>query len=221
MQKVLNPIVGTMRYMKLTIVYDNETSRDGLIADWGFSCLVESSDRLLLFDTGAKGDKLLQNMNALKVEPGKIESVFISHEHWDHTGGLSVIRNINPYVNVYWPDFSDGVCEFVEDFFTTGLLIGGVIEEQSLILRHEKGVVLIVGCSHPGLERIIKAASAFGKIISVIGGFHGFDRFDAMENIPLIVPCHCTKHKEKIFELFPKTTECGEVGKTIDIDRIT
>ena len=51
--------------MKITIIYDNETCREDLKADWGFACLVEVYGKNILFDTGAKGDILLENMKIL------------------------------------------------------------------------------------------------------------------------------------------------------------
>jgi len=41
--------------MKITIIYDNEVWKKGLKADWGFSCLVETNGKKILFDTGANG----------------------------------------------------------------------------------------------------------------------------------------------------------------------
>jgi hypothetical protein len=42
--------------VKITILCDNEAWREGLEADWGFSCLVESGNSpRILFDTGGKG----------------------------------------------------------------------------------------------------------------------------------------------------------------------
>ena len=205
--------------MKITIIYDNETVKEELKADWGFSCLVETKGTKLLFDTGASGTIVLRNMRKLGIDPKIIESVFISHDHWDHTGGLDELLKVKAGLKVYNPDFSRGTLEFEDGLITTGALSGGVIIEQSLILRHGEGVVVVVGCSHPGLTRIMKTASAYGKIISVIGGFHGFQRYDTLKNIPLIVPCHCTKHRMEIFELFPKTTRSGGAGTIIEMGR--
>ena len=75
--------------MKVTIIYDNTSARPELQADWGFSALVEAKGKRILFDTGADGRILLSNMEKLKIDPKEIEDVFISHLHWDHTGGLS------------------------------------------------------------------------------------------------------------------------------------
>ncbi|MBW2739319.1 MAG: hypothetical protein JRE64_10840 [Deltaproteobacteria bacterium] len=55
--------------MKITIIYDNTAWDKNLTPDWGFSCLVEAYDRKILFDTGAKGSILLDNMKKLDVDP--------------------------------------------------------------------------------------------------------------------------------------------------------
>ena len=63
--------------MKITLIYDNEVYREGLRADWGFSCLVEVEDQpRILFDTGANGKILLGNMEKLDIEP---EAVSYTH----------------------------------------------------------------------------------------------------------------------------------------------
>ena len=74
--------------MKMTILYDNEKCREDLEADWGFACLVEVRGLKILFDTGADGPVLLENMNKLDIDPRTVDEVFISHVHFDHTGGL-------------------------------------------------------------------------------------------------------------------------------------
>jgi 7,8-dihydropterin-6-yl-methyl-4-(beta-D-ribofuranosyl)aminobenzene 5'-phosphate synthase len=47
------------------------------------------------------------------------------------------------------------------------------LKELSLAINTPEGVVLIVGCSHPGIERIVEAAAAINPRIHLIaGGFH-------------------------------------------------
>ena len=47
------------------------------------------------------------------------------------------------------------------------------LRELSLMLKTPQGVVLVVGCSHPGIERIVEAASGIdGHVNMVFGGFH-------------------------------------------------
>ena len=83
--------------MKLTIVFDNVVYKKniGLISDWGFSCFVETGKENILFDTGSKGNILLNNLNILGIDPKRVDKIIISHEHYDHNGGLLAIL---PYV---------------------------------------------------------------------------------------------------------------------------
>jgi 7,8-dihydropterin-6-yl-methyl-4-(beta-D-ribofuranosyl)aminobenzene 5'-phosphate synthase len=47
------------------------------------------------------------------------------------------------------------------------------LKELSLAVNTPDGMVLVVGCSHPGIERIVEAAAAINpKIHLIAGGFH-------------------------------------------------
>jgi 7,8-dihydropterin-6-yl-methyl-4-(beta-D-ribofuranosyl)aminobenzene 5'-phosphate synthase len=47
------------------------------------------------------------------------------------------------------------------------------LKELSLAVNTPNGVVLVVGCSHPGIEKILEAAAAINTKISLVaGGFH-------------------------------------------------
>ncbi len=75
--------------MKVTIVYENHAGfRKGLLGAHGFSALVEHGGIRVLVDTGADGDLLLKNMEELGISQKKIDYLFITHGHYDHTGGL-------------------------------------------------------------------------------------------------------------------------------------
>ena len=68
--------------MKVTIVCDNEVTKAGLRADWGFSALIESEKAApILFNTGADDLILLQNMEELGIDTKDIGIIVISHAH--------------------------------------------------------------------------------------------------------------------------------------------
>ncbi|HDP26396.1 MAG TPA: MBL fold metallo-hydrolase [Deltaproteobacteria bacterium] len=127
----------------ITILYDNTSLRDDLISDWGFACLVESERFApILFDTGADGRILLINMERLGVEVGRIGSVFISHNHFDHTGGLGAFLQVNPAISVFAPypcDTIDGAEQvtLVRESFEIGpgILSTGVLNSRSFSRR--------------------------------------------------------------------------------------
>ncbi|WP_455391809.1 MBL fold metallo-hydrolase [[Eubacterium] cellulosolvens] len=201
--------------MKITIVYDN-TASPPFESDWGFACLVETNETTLLFDTGAKGELLLENMEKLELDPQKIQAVMLSHDHWDHTGGLESLLRLTPEIAVYRPTYSTKPQQIFPGLMTTGHLSSGSgILEQALLCETTRGQVVITGCSHPGLENFLGVAKKLGPVHMVLGGFHGFDKFDALEGISIIMPCHCTSHKEEIQRLFPDAYTPGGVGKRL------
>ena len=210
--------------MRVTIIYDNTSLRGDLRADWGFSALVEARGRRILFDTGARGEILLGNMEALGLDPRSIEEVFISHPHADHMGGLSDLLRINP-ARVVVPRSSPapGNAEVLRvaepreihpGIYSTGEL-GGI--EQSMAIDSGMGIVVISGCAHPGAGRILKVASRFGEVKGLIGGLHGFSDLDLLEDLDLICPAHCTRHISTILERFPEKSLAGGAGRVIEI----
>ncbi len=206
--------------MKITVVYDNRTVKAGLRTGWGFSSLIETDDAPpLLFDTGADGPTLLYNMKQLGIDPDSIEVIVISHRHSDHTGGLSDILEANGHAVIYLPA-SVGVrlpgrtvisvsqsVRISDTVFSTGELNN---TEQSLAVKTGKGILVVTGCSHPGVGAILDAASQHGSVYGIIGGFHGFREFNRLEGLSLVCPCHCTQHTSEIQQLFPdQYIACG------------
>jgi 7,8-dihydropterin-6-yl-methyl-4-(beta-D-ribofuranosyl)aminobenzene 5'-phosphate synthase len=212
--------------MKITIIYDNTTFQKSLTKDWGFSCLIEAYKKKILFDTGGDGAILMRNMRKLKIDPLSIDDVFLSHPHYDHIGGLSAFLNENNNVTIHLPSSLKGIrnakkvlyydkpSKIHDHFYTTGELDQ---VEHSLAIETEEGLVLIVGCSHPGMEKIFKAFSPFGRIYGIVGGLHGFNRFELLEGLEFICPCHCTQYKKKIKSRYPDQYIEGGAGKIIDV----
>ena len=211
--------------MKITILYDNTSNYPDLIPDWGFSCLVEAYGKKILFDTGAKGEILLNNMKTLKVNPLEIDEIFISHLHWDHTGGLSAFLRLNNQVKLWIPSYfreAKAAKEAIEVKVPTKLYEGiystGELEgiEQSLCVETEKGIVIIAGCSHPKMEHILQVASEFGKVHGIIGGLHGTEP-ESLKGLNLICATHCTQYKSRIKSLYPQEYIEGGAGRVIEI----
>jgi len=206
--------------MKITIVYDNDVRSRNLKGGWGFSSLIEIPNiRPILFDTGADSPTLLHNMKELGIDAKRIGIIVISHTHGDHTGGLRDILEVNKEAEIYVPasfggtipgrkvNTVTGPTKISERAFSTGELKG---IEQSLAIKTDKGILVITGCSHPGVGEIIDTAARFGKIYGIIGGFHGFRDFSRLRGLSLISPCHCTQYKSEIMELFPEQCiRCG------------
>ena len=215
--------------MKITIISDNTVHKPGLKSEWGFSCLVEAEGTpRILFDTGTSGSVLLHNMEKLNIGPKTIDCVFISHGHWDHTGGLKDFLKLNDNVKLYLPysffsftkpgageviNVKDSV-KIYENVFSTGRLSG---IEQSMVVKTDRGLVVIAGCSHPGVGNILNSAFKWGKVIALIGGLHGFSDFDLVKDLDSICATHCTQYKDKIKTLYPEKFIEGGAGRVIEI----
>lgn len=233
----------------LTIVYDNYSFASELKTAWGFSCLVEGMEKTILFDTGGDGKILLSNMQKLGITPGKIDIVVLSHIHGDHTGGLSSFLTSNPRVSVYLPQsfpesFKKAIREvgaevievkeplkICDNVYSTGEM-GMWIKEESLIIKTATGLVVITGCAHPGIVKIVKKAKeiAEDKVYLVLGGFHLMGatrgRINRIiqefreEKVKKVAPCHCSGDlTRKLFqEAYKKDFILAGVGKKIKID---
>jgi len=70
---------------------------NALLAEHGLSCLLkvyaDSEEHVVLFDTSISPIALLHNAETLGVDLNKIESVVLSHGHFDHFGGLIAFLN--------------------------------------------------------------------------------------------------------------------------------
>ena len=206
---------------RITILYDNTAVRPDVAADWGFACAVETPADTLLFDTGTDAKILLSNMHTLGFAPSDFCAVMISHDHYDHTGGLATIIQAHPDIAVIAPArFShsfneavtragatlrqtEGPAEILAGLHTTGQL-GDAIVEQALVLQTADGLVVVTGCAHPGVENMVAAAKAAldEDVALVLGGFHLYDTpaagvrvtIDQLKSLGVqrAAPCHCS-----------------------------
>ncbi len=233
--------------MEIMILYDNKTQREELIADWGFSLYI-GSPLNILFDFGRDPKILRHNIERLSIDLSEVKTLFISHYHNDHIGGLTGIIDRLPRGEnrvVYGPPsppgnlkkevsshnwlFSEtiGFSQIGEDVYTTGPLYPG--NEQSLILRKDGRLVVITGCAHPGVEKILSTVQEYLKeeIYLLIGGFHTHNwdvgRLRGLigflsDRVKYVLPCHCSG--EVIVDLLKDTRmymgDCG-CGKTVEV----
>ncbi len=217
--------------IEITVLYDDKILDEDLYPDWGVSIHVKIEDKDILFDVGHDENILQHNMEQLGISKEDIDIIVVSHRHWDHFNGLSLFKDQD--VKIFVPSsliqriekefdlkgdlmaVTEGE-KIVENVYTTGEL-GKAIKEQSLLVEGKDGINIITGCGHPGIGNIIEKASELGRVNSVIGGYHGFSDLDVLEDISVLVPCHCTMLLDKIKERYPKKyRECG-VGFRMDI----
>ena len=242
--------ITKLKNITLITVYDNYQSNPVLQTGHGFSCLIKTNNKTLLFDTGANSETLLGNMEKLNIDINKIDTVILSHEHYDHIGGMSGFLEKNNKVEIYIP--KSFLQSFKEEFkatsasvvdvynpaeisssvYSTGELETNIgIKEQSLIIATEKGLVIITGCSHPGIVNIVeKAKDLTGEsIYFVLGGFHlsgasdfrlrGIINDFRRLGVEKVAPCHCSgdRCRELFEEEYSNDFIANGIGKIVEI----
>ena len=147
---------------------------------------------------------LMHNMDVLGVSPEEINAFFISHPHLDHVGGMNEQRKKQfslsqgdvkvPAVPVYapekispsaWnpgpvPDVVSGPKKLAPGLASIGVIprnlyLLGYTREHSLAVNVAgKGIIIIIGCGHQTIERIIdRAVALFDQpVYGIIGGLH-------------------------------------------------
>ncbi len=191
--------------MNIQIAYNNETGAENYKGGWGFACVVNETT---LFDTGDNGSHLLHNLRQMKVDPAQFDAIVISHDHWDHNGGLPAVLDANTRADIYiCSDFSEETIQTIEKtgrspiqltqpteiaagIFSTGTMRthykNNLLTEQALAVRSENGTSVITGCAHPGLLEILEHVRFHFKndeFHAVLGGFHLYQSTAQVINI--------------------------------------
>jgi 7,8-dihydropterin-6-yl-methyl-4-(beta-D-ribofuranosyl)aminobenzene 5'-phosphate synthase len=86
--------------MRIVTLMENLVYQQGLFAEHGLSIYIETENSKILFDTGQSG-LFLQNANKMGVLIEEIDSLVLSHGHYDHTGGLYPFLEKNKKARVY------------------------------------------------------------------------------------------------------------------------
>jgi 7,8-dihydropterin-6-yl-methyl-4-(beta-D-ribofuranosyl)aminobenzene 5'-phosphate synthase len=144
-----------------------------------------------------------QNMQRLGIDWDEIDRIVISHPHPDHIGGIAawrqhivsfgeLPRGLNERL-VFVPTdmvFEGAVHATIPTLPSPDVATTGVISypevfplslfepkgaEQALVVSVEnEGLVLITGCGHPTMERLVeRAETLYGQpVIGIVGGLH-------------------------------------------------
>lgn len=238
-----------VKKLKITTLVEDTCPKRSFYGEHGLSFLIEADENKILFDTGFSGDVLIHNLLALNIDLKQVNAFVLSHNHNDHGGGLGHIADFIKDKPMYCAsNFHEGEIIDSKEIAQKISNINFAIEQKeifpgawiskerdsinskkptkeiNLVVNLEnKGLVIIVGCSHQGLETLIQDAQQifdFQKpLYAIIGGLHlkdntpeeinqildGFKKY----NFQIIVPNHCTGFNalKIITDKFKKETE--------------
>ena len=220
--------------MKVTILCENTVGRRVGLGEHGFSALIEADHGNYLFDTG-RGASVVKNSLELSKDLRTVKKIFLSHGHYDHTGGLPEVLTLRGKVDVHCHPhvFLDRVHLVEENGKETKRFVGipfkrsyleslganfilnkdfseiekGVyltgevprktsfekldpklfteidgktdpdvfLDDQSLVLNTEQGLLVILGCAHSGLINILNHViqkTGEDRFYAIVGGTH-------------------------------------------------
>ena len=240
--------------LKIICLVEDSAPRLPFWGAHGLSFLIEVDGKKILFDTGSFSEVLLHNSQNLNIDLCCIDAFLLSHTHNDHSGGLSGIRSkitdkpmyCTPDAFSYeMPDNKELEQTMTNVHFTVEneeIFPGVIVPEHKksinpkypvnetfmLINLKGKGLIIVLGCSHPGIENIIDSAKLIFRdvpIYAIVGGLHlkdssseEIDRIASLfkrENIKIILANHCTGFRA-LKELSTKLPEATEfIAETV------
>lgn len=242
---------------QVIIIYDSKNHESNLKEGFGFSCFVKFNDMRILFDTGGNKEAFFYNIKKLKIPLESITHLVFSHQHWDHTAGFEeVLKQVTARTKIYLPyKFSASLkkkipkhleIKTIKDFMQIdkdcySLVLKGSsmvlkeccsVFEQSLVFNGPQGLVVLTGCGHPGVGKILRRAQEeVPKPIDLLmGGFHLHHSFSWTVDATVkdvvslgtkrIVPCHCTGEKAiaKFQEVYLDNCYMTGVGSIFDVN---
>lgn len=93
--------------MKIVNLVENTVGVEGCSAAHGLSFYIETQTHKLLMDLGPSAETL-RNAERLGIDLTAIDTVILSHGHYDHAGGIMAFAAINPSAKIYMQRTADG-----------------------------------------------------------------------------------------------------------------
>lgn len=86
--------------MRIITLVENTPGNNECQYEHGLSIYVETRNHKLLIDTGAT-DIFIENAQKCNVDLTSIDTLVLSHGHYDHSGGILAFSKINPTAKIY------------------------------------------------------------------------------------------------------------------------
>lgn len=195
---------GTVDSVSIIPLIDWHAETSDFKTEAGVSYLIRTGNHTILFDLGYNAyeeepSPLIHNMQNIGVSINDIDIIFVSHNHFDHVGGKKWMKEntfslsntqidlgkkrIYTPIDMHYPGLKP-VNTQTPQILDTGIatigtipaeLIIGKIDEQALAINIKgKGILLVVGCSHQTIPKIIKRTQDIftEPIYAIVGGLH-------------------------------------------------
>ncbi len=86
--------------MNMTILIEDTPGARECLFEHGLCIYLETAHHKVLLDTGAT-DAAMRNAETLGIDLSAVDTLIISHGHYDHTGGVLPFTAINPRATIY------------------------------------------------------------------------------------------------------------------------
>lgn len=86
--------------MRIVNLIENTPGISGCLHEHGLSFYIETKNHKILVDTGAS-DALIHNAKVLGIDLTEVDTVILSHGHYDHSGGILSFVKMNPNAKIY------------------------------------------------------------------------------------------------------------------------
>ncbi|MGC9111823.1 MBL fold metallo-hydrolase [Acidilobus sp.] len=179
-------------WLRITLLVDQQ-ARPPYVAEYGLSLLLETEEWKGIFDAGQSPQTLRRNSELVGIGNKSLDFAVISHEHMDHVGGLSSLKQLlKDDAPVYMPaGVNWRLLKSAEDLglnvkrlmtgtrvtkaaFITSQQYGPPYEQSLVINLDGNNAVSFLGCSHPGPSRMVSKVSYDLSLTpyAVVGGLH-------------------------------------------------
>lgn len=218
----------------ITLSENTSGGRRGILAEWGLSMLAKAEGRYILLDTGGSFTTV-HNADVLGVDLHQVETIVLSHGHYDHTGGLlsvlarvrkeevEIIGHPDIWSRKYGKNKKSGAFRYAgipfsrealeglgarftlttdptwitEDIVASGeeptatdfekvadtlylkegeqFIPDPMADDQSIFLKTDLGLILLLGCAHRGVINILNYArelTGMEQVYLILGGTH-------------------------------------------------